>query len=100
MKVWPAMICLHPLDVFGAEQAVRLDHQDDDQRIERRDLIEIAPVQIFAVEKVREVFQQADDDAAEHGTADAVETTEDRRRKYLDAVSRQARRDAVDDSHD
>ena len=49
--------CLHPLDVFGAEQAIRLDHQNDDQRIERRDLVEIAPMQIFAVEKVRDVFQ-------------------------------------------
>jgi hypothetical protein len=56
--------CLDPLDVFGAEQAVWLDHQDDDERIERRDLVEIAPVQIFAVEKMREVFQEPDDDAA------------------------------------
>src|ERR1700716_2554559 len=89
---------LHPLDVFGAEQDVGLDHQDDDQRIERRDFVEIAPVQIFTVEKVREIFQQADDDAAEHRAADTVETTEDRRRKHLDAVSRQTSRNAVEDS--
>ena len=48
---------LHPLDVFGAEQTVGLDHENNDQHVERRDFIEIAPVQIFAVDILRDVFQ-------------------------------------------
>ena len=61
---------LYPLDVFGAEQAVGFDHQDDDQHIERRDLVKIAPVQIFAVDILGDVFEKPDDDAAEHRAAD------------------------------
>src|ERR1041385_1622746 len=93
--------CLYPLDVFGAEQAVGLDHQDDDQDVERRDLVEIAPVQILAVDILGDVLEQPDDDATEHGATDRVEPAEDGRREYLDAVGRKARGNAVDDAdHD
>src|ERR1041385_5969939 len=83
--------CLYPLDVFGAEQAVGLDHEDDDQDVERRDLIEIAPVQVLAVDILGDVFKKPDDDAAEHGAADRVEPAEDRGREHLDAVGGEAR---------
>src|ERR1700733_3495322 len=82
--------CLYTLDVFGAEQAIGFDHQDEDQHIERRDLVKIAPVQIFAVDILGDVFQEPDDDAAEHGAADRIETAQDRGGKDLDAVSREA----------
>ncbi len=75
---------------------VWLDHEDKNECVERRDLVEVAPVQIFAVEKVREVLKQADDDAAKHCAADAVEPAEDRGWEHLDAVSRKAGRHAVD----
>src|SRR5258705_10276064 len=44
---------LNPLDVTRAEQTVRPDHQNDDQHIEGRDLIEIAPMQILPVDILR-----------------------------------------------
>ena len=46
-----------PFDVVGAEQAVGLDHQHDDEDVERRDLVEIAPVKVFAVDILRDVLE-------------------------------------------
>src|SRR5207302_10873033 len=103
IRVWVDISTGSPsdsFDVFRAEQAVGFDHQNDDQHVKRRDLIEIAPVQIFGIDKMGDVFQQADNDAAEHGATNAVEATKNHRREYLDAVGGQPCRYAVDDGND
>src|SRR3954449_9082669 len=82
-------------DVFCAEQPVRLDHQDDDQDVEGRYLVHVSPIEELAVEEVRHVLQQSDDQPAYHSPQNAVQPAQDYCRKDLDAEEGEGGRHAV-----
>src|SRR5258708_8276633 len=74
----------HPLDSYLAEETVRTHHENEDQRHEGGDFLHAAAeagVQIAA----GEIFQHADEQAAEDGAADAVESAHDHHRQHLEA---------------
>src|SRR5512141_1174343 len=70
------MVGSHPLDLDLPEESVRLHHQDEDQRHERRDLLHAAAEDRVEV-ATREVLQDADGQPADDGAHHAVEAAQD-----------------------
>src|SRR5450759_974269 len=90
--------CISPLnlfDLFGAEQTIGLEHQNDDQNHKRYDFLG-SPFEDGIEVDPAERLEQPDDKTAQYGAGDAVQTAQDDRRKDLEPEPAQTGIDAID----
>src|ERR1035437_2987875 len=86
----------YALDLLLPEEAVGLDHQDDDDEDEGSDFLDPLEAERALEDPVRQVLEDPHDEPAEVGSQDRVESAQDDRREDLQPEIAELNVDAVD----
>src|ERR1035437_9788545 len=86
----------YALDLLLPEEAVGLDHQDDDEEDEGSDFLDPLEAERALEDPVRQVLEDPHDEPAEGGSQDRVESAQDDRREDLQPEIAELNVDAVD----